>query len=1110
LPREKRPSTEIIFKNIHSTQRIPMVVSFSKIQTILRLYAPERDKQGRQTPFLKRDTIVRYLREMRRNRNSAGINPQWIGKKKDQRVTLVISAGSYFPFDFFIDFKENGVITLYATKINQPLDTLDGILVDSLKPVLEQLNEYLEPTGFFIPIYKSYLDVSNDSIKVENLSFKMTFEYTAAAVQTLAPTWKSVFQCARSLFLPVETTTRTIQAYFIRISGFKRMNVPAAYVIKRIDDLRGQGSTIRNTIVEELVNTFPEFKNNKPKAESLFEQQLQEMSRDDFDGDVELPGFFTTIELNERNQFSLTCENTASLYYLSILEFYFTRLVEIARNKKDADVLCSFNKGIVENEKVVAADPPPPVESDDSSGSGSDDDDDAGRFQFREDFDSDSASPTTGGAGAAAAAPRSKWSSWILRRLKDQAPLLFNFSEKEDDITGYSRQCQGDSQPVILTQDEKDHIDQMDEQYDKSYTQALEYNVDDKNKYFFICPKYWSISQNRSVSEAELREKNYKIITRSTPEKELVKIPENREHEYVYHFTPHNKTPPEGQPGLFPALKKLLNKNGAKLPCCYLLSPAAKTSAPAAAKPGSNYISEKSPPLEKNHFGYLPPLLEDFFGIDRRNFYNAATKKIRPNVAFVLRFGVENVAHQSFVACFAQLYAYYKNLNNAPSLAAFGGILAAAMDETRFVEYENGQLPFLFGSGDGDAYAHFLQFLADPEVDKTPDYLWDLFSIANPNLFDENLNIIIVEYMTDTDGNDTFRFVCPSNAATASRYDPRNKHVILYKYNQYYEPLIVFKKLDKKTVVEPFFSTGSDTMPGLLEKWPDILRAIHTDLQKCNKRRPQRDRVLPPSLESVETAVPDFTAYVRHWNHKIVGVLSAGVVVPCDPLIVSTPRRKTKSLAAINGRSYDDTFQVLERTGLAALMPRYCIVDDSDLVVGVELETLQFVEILPAIPWDDTMLPVKYKANPLDVERTLYGSIPSVVEISPVLDIDRKYKSFRSYVRTLLKDYNNRDFHRELRNRLNDRPGLEYEQKLAAVERTLHQLVPASVFSQWGTDNKHTFFIRLADELLRYNRIRVYMLENTVQFVEIEYQIYPNEMIVLENQLTPPAAGRRG
>ena len=144
-------------------------------------------------------------------------------------------------------------------------------------------------------------------------------------------------------------------------------------------------------------------------------------------------------------------------------------------------------------------------------------------------------------------------------RIEERAKSLF-VHDKDKNFQGYSRMCPSNvrRQPVSLTQSELDEIKRKSPNYlNEENGDILQYtsnpdNLEDPEKNYYICPRYWCLLTNSPISEEEVKSgKCGKII-----EKENVK-----HGHYIYEFNKSHKQ----YPG-FHANKTMDNKY---LPCCF-------------------------------------------------------------------------------------------------------------------------------------------------------------------------------------------------------------------------------------------------------------------------------------------------------------------------------------------------------------------------------------------------------------------------------------------------------------------------------------------------------------------------------------------------------------
>lgn len=292
------------------------------------------------------------------------------------------------------------------------------------------------------------------------------------------------------------------------------------------------------------------------------------------------------------------------------------------------------------------------------------------------------------------------------KRIQERDPII-HLNEDVGKFNAYSRSCPWNvrRQPVILTSEEKARIDR---EHPDSYSHSITYGSDPSKQYHYICPRYWSLKHNTSLTEEEVKSGKYGNII---PQK-AKKIPAGAN---IFEFTDDKyHVDDKGNykqhyPGF---LKKDAHPKGLCVPCCFaqwdkpsqtarrkeceskqyesvrtettrvaaqseesLVSPpisegeslvaaAAPEPAPAPAEPvkinemkDDRILSSDKFPLENNRWGYLPLQVQKFLFSDSRNcqvsLKNTAIKKDTP---CLLRRGVETNDRQSFVSAIAYYY----------------------------------------------------------------------------------------------------------------------------------------------------------------------------------------------------------------------------------------------------------------------------------------------------------------------------------------------------------------------------------------------------------------------------------------------------------------------
>ena len=299
---------------------------------------------------------------------------------------------------------------------------------------------------------------------------------------------------------------------------------------------------------------------------------------------------------------------------------------------------------------------------------------------------------------------------------------------------------------------------------------------------------------------------------------------------------------------------------------------------------------------------------------------------------------------------------------------------------------------------------------------------------------------------------------------------------------------------------------------------------------------------------------------VQNYRGKVIGLLA--LTRPDDPIPLYLPCFPSSVLLNINKIWIDAvpwTDYVTTRDRLIQISDRssqtiYCkplvkVVEDG-LIVGIITETNQFVFVEP--PVENTIedgLPV---LNASGYKERQSFAVDQVLATSREFDNTRVntvrnvaletqfFTSFRTIIRNLMNDYLQRDIRNRIVTILED-PQLLYTIKVKKIEALLRELTKYSVqfideigaevkqhladtvncttncevksfcLTKKGkmcipklnmvsnSDNSILYFIRAADELVRYKRIQLFMLEprRYLNITNVDFSVYEDEVLML-------------
>jgi len=253
-----------------------------------------------------------------------------------------------------------------------------------------------------------------------------------------------------------------------------------------------------------------------------------------------------------------------------------------------------------------------------------------------------------------------------------------------------------------------------------------------------------------------------------------------------------------------------------------------------------------------------------------------------------------------------------------------------------------------------------------------------------------------------------------------------------------------------------------------------------------------------------------------------------------------------------------------ETGGKILCLPKLKMMEDK-LIVGIMTETNQFIQIDP--PAEDVFTDGLNKVEHYDYPIKNKQSVDKTLATKPNPDQDRVktihnitiesqfYNVFRSVIRIELNEFENRALRKSIQTILENNEIL-YHAKLLKVDKLLRQLTKDSVTFQAfdqntvdsfreitlcnedeegkcatdpskryclteagdkgcrtifpknhlvsGVDNEKVYFGRIADELIRYRRIRLFMFQTKtyLNITSTEYHIDEKELFLLESLLT--------
>ena len=564
--------------------------------------------------------------------------------------------------------------------------------------------------------------------------------------------------------------------------------------------------------------------------------------------------------------------------------------------------------------------------------------------------------------------------NFFTERMMKRDPALF-LKRKDGKFKAYTRVCPMNvrRQPVILTDKEKEVIDRENP---GSYDQAIKYGSSSDKQYWYICPRYWCLKTNTSMTEADVKAGKCGGSSKIIPS-DATKVPKDA---FVYEFTSAKEHQDEDgnyikhYPGF---IKEGNHPDGLCIPCCF------KTwDSPSQIKRRKKCFSSEEVhaeeigrdeadeyikgvdkfPLSRHRWGKMPLSIQKLLHTDNNKCFAKGRNTIKPFVTCMLRKGIEVNKTQSFVGVLADVYPeFHKEAKKSPpSIREMKEIIIDSISIDDFISYYRGNLISLFEQDTLSvsveaykdsklakmldmrspehkvffervisAYQHFQDFLRDDEIVIDHTFLWDIASKPHPKLFPTGLNIALLE-IPENDITNNVEIVCPTNRFSSETYSTKKPTILVMKKNEFYEPIYMFRDEEKNIRVHKTFSAYNSQLLSNIKYMLELIKKVN---DKCAPKASmprvykfKENKFLGDILHIASTHSIKVIDLVMHYNGSIVGVMvKAGEggkdkgFIPVRPSSAPVPSARSPDTPAstimlddVNWNDLDATLRVLE------------------------------------------------------------------------------------------------------------------------------------------------------------------------------------------------------
>ena len=730
---------ETIFKNLHANIQIPLIQynPGAKRENVYRVYFEETAQNGNKIPYLSRNTLMKCVEKT----------------GKISNITMFISNSQTESKFIQVSFEQNGNIVIRGELETALMPQRFNVwLRDSIAPAIQQMNDYLQQSGYQI---RSFQDIREESIEVVYLTYKCVVSLSKKLDLEKISGYLSPFFYNE---LSPETKKGSsgpndIWKRYKRIEYFKKMDPVEEYISELLrftqdtklikTELKKEFSHFTDTKIQEAMTQYQE-KHRISVIPGRFTNKKIEI--------LEHSGFRTLFHKNEiDNEWTIEVHDIVLSEYIDILHIYLhsffmisqnPELVppEIIRKYKNKKITTPPKTEVWKNHVPISILPiflEEPVERKENKKEGEEEGEEE-EFFLQEEYESeegeeeddnsenkDSMEDAFSGGGRkhektqekerktikeekGGASELKNLSNYFTNRIEKRVPLL---SE-----SGYARICQASKQPIILTQNEKDKIDKQYSKDNLPYINALEYGKDNEGKpFYYICPKYWCVKPGEEgpLTEEEVQQKKCG---------EIIKDSDNiKEGEYTYMSREDYDAPgfvnrkvttgkkEKGSDICYPccyknwsgdAQKKMRNQcNPEKYPITEIKKKKIQEKQEnLMALSNTRYIYEMNRvPLLFKRMGELPFAVQMFLNVSASNVCIDSSNMPKLNCPFFVRYGViQPNSNQYFLSCLADIYSYQRNQVVPISITEMRNVLRSAISIDKFVQLHNASLVALF------------------------------------------------------------------------------------------------------------------------------------------------------------------------------------------------------------------------------------------------------------------------------------------------------------------------------------------------------------------------------------------------------------------------------
>ena len=465
------------------------------------------------------------------------------------------------------------------------------------------------------------------------------------------------------------------------------------------------------------------------------------------------------------------------------------------------------------------------------------------------------------------------------------------------------------------------------------------------------------------------------------------------------------------------------------------------------------------------------------------------------------------------------------------------------------------------------SYENFIDFLKDDDIIIDYKYLWDIVCMPNKKLFPGGLNLVVINIPKNDMTDNVEIICPSTHYSNHAFNIRKNTLILIQQHNYFEPIYIYRDEETTINITKTFNIYGKNISESLKKKirmFGNILLADCLPLASLPKTYTFKNPIkLHKLLDELKEIGFRIVKQVINYDLKVIGLIVTNGekqgFIPCYPSGLLEDIEYSSIDSSENWTTYEKTLQFLKHilqlsNSRIPCKPMIKIVDDG-LLVGILSETNQFIALkMPEASIPDDELPIQEGKNYIEYDKIIkFNNTEDKERINTVKRIKietQMYTIFRNTIRILINKFENSKIKKELEEIIKE-SYLLYNEKLNNVERILKEISTNHLtFSEFSVDsiddinelsscinldsdkcskktfclvdddmsckiilpktnliskssNEEIYFARVSDELIRYGRIRDFILseQTYLSLDSIDYNLKDNEIILLETLL---------